>query len=224
MSVADRKKFQDVLQRYLKENLLRDSNVSIVKDGIKVRKTRDNNATGSILLSYINGAQGYHLVLYAKSPEVDDFFAQIKPPYKSTLPWHTDPPTMSMLSVNEKDNYFAANFCSEAPDYSAIPCPISEPEIQRTCEWLCAKIQQRYLPRVINVVNMTLAVIEDVIANPDDYAYPFLTILFAIKKHGLRAEDLDMEKILGEKFVGDMQFDKNLLDAYFSKRSPNINL
>lgn len=95
-----------------------------------------------------------------------------------------------------------------------VDLPRNEDEREKTCEWIYTKVKDIYLPRVMNLIELKPETINDVIAHPEYYAYPFLTILYIIKKNNIPLSELNMESILSKKVSGNRSFDKNLLDTY----------
>ncbi|EQB97872.1 hypothetical protein [Photorhabdus temperata] len=99
-----------------------------------------------------------------------------------------------------------------------VDLPRNEEERKKTCEWIYTKVKDIYLPRTMNLIEIKPDAIKDIISFPDHYAYPFLTILYIIKKNNIILSDMDMdmdmEYILSKKITGNKSFDKNLLDIY----------
>ncbi|KER72786.1 hypothetical protein HR51_09300 [Burkholderia cepacia] len=88
-------------------------------------------------------------------------------------------------------------------------------EVESTCRWICEKVANVYLPRVIDVVEVKPGLIRDVMENPGYYSYPFLTIVFAAKKNDIAVGELDVDFILGRKISSNKSFDGDVLNRIF---------
>ena len=205
MSIELRKQFETELNNYLKENLTCYKNIKVLKNKINVNGVGVVDAQGELSWGYLNNANGYFLSLSVDSIELNDFFNEITPPYKTNLMTNK---TFYMNTLMEKFKLFATRIGG------TVDLPVSEKERSKTCEWIYTKIKDIYLPRVINLIELKPKTIDDVIDNPGYYAYPFLTILYVIKKNNIPLDSLNMESILSKKIVGNKSFDKNLLDTY----------
>ena len=71
----------------------------------------------------------------------------------------------------------------------------------------------------MNLIELKPETVKDIILFPDYYAYPFLTILYIIKKHNMSLSDKEMESIYSKRkrILGNKLFDKQLLDTYLSE-------
>ena len=56
-----------------------------------------------------------------------------------------------------------------------------------------------YLPRAMNLIELKPETVKDIILFPDYYAYPFLTILYIMKKHNMSLSDKEMESIYSKR-------------------------
>ncbi|MHA6308141.1 hypothetical protein ACX3SV_13740 [Hafnia paralvei] len=205
MSIELRKQFETELNNYLKENLTFSKNINILKNKININNKGVINACGELSWGYLNNAKGYFLSLSVDSIELNKFFNEITPPYKTNLLTNN---VFYMNTLMEKFKSFATKIGG------TVDLPRSEKERSETCEWIYTKINDIYLPRVINLIELKPKAIDDVVVNPSYYAYPFLTILYIIKKNSIPLDSLNMESILSKKVVGSKSFDKNLLDTY----------
>ncbi len=205
MSIELRKKFEDELNRYLKGNITLTKNMKILKNKIKINGVDAINNRGELSWGYLNNANGYFLSIFVASDELNDFFDELAPPYKSNLLTGN---VFFMNTLMEKFKIFATKIGG------TVDLPKNEQERIEACEWIYTKMEDIYLPRVINIIELKPEAIDDIVANPDYYAYPFLTILYVIKKNNLSLNDLNMESIFSKKIFGNKSFDKNLLDIY----------
>lgn len=206
MTAELRKLFEVELQNYLKSNFSFGSNVKYLKNEISVKKTKCNEASGDVGFRFLNNACGYILYTGVDSPELINFFNEVNPPYKSNKPKEI---VYAMNTSMERD------FKSFSPNMGGtVDLPKNEEDRKKACEWIYAKVKDIYLPRVMNLIELKPETINDIIAHPEYYAYPFLTILYIIKKNNIPLSELNMEPILSKKVLGNRSFDKNLLDTY----------
>ncbi|MCX8986169.1 hypothetical protein, partial [Citrobacter portucalensis] len=169
MSIELRKKFETILTDCFKTRLLLGPNIRVLKNSICIKKTNSINAQGELAWGYLNNANGYFLSLSVESFELKFFFNEINPPYKSNL--LTDK-TLFMNTLMEKFKIFATKIGG------TVDLPKNEEERSKACEWIYTKVKDIYLPRVMNLIELKPETINDVIAHPEYYAYPFLTILY----------------------------------------------
>lgn len=206
MTAELRKFFEVELQNYLKSNFAFGSNVKYLKNEISIKKTKSNEASGDVGFRFLNNACGYTLYTGADSPELIDFFNKVNPPYRSNKPEGI------VYAMNTSMEH---GFKSFSPNMGGtVDLPKNEEDRKKACEWIYAKVKDIYLPRVMNLIELKPETINDVIAHPEYYAYPFLTILYIIKKNNIPLSELNMETILSKKVSGNRSFDKNLLDTY----------
>ncbi|KES09958.1 Dual specificity phosphatase, catalytic domain protein [Snodgrassella alvi SCGC AB-598-O02] len=113
-----------------------------------------------------------------------------------------------------------SSFKSFAPKFGgSVDLPRNEEERKKTCEWIYAKVKDIYLPRAMNLIELKPETVKDIILFPDYYAYPFLTILYLIKKHNMSLSDKEMESVFSKRkrILGNKSFDKQLLNTYLSE-------
>ena len=206
-----RKLFENELYNYLKTNLVCASNIKCLKKEISIKKTKHNEASGRIGFRFLNNACGYTLNTGAYSPELITFFYEVNPPYSSKLPEGI---------VYAMNTSMEGSFKSFAPNFGGtVDLPRNEEERKKACEWIYTKVRDIYLPRAINLIELKPETVKDIILFPDYYAYPFLTILYLIKKHNMSLSDKDMELVFSKRkrILGNKSFDKQLLERYLSK-------
>lgn len=206
MTTELRKLFEVELHNYLKVNFECGSNIKLLKNEISIKKTKDNEASGDVGFRFLNNACGYILYTGVNSPELIGFFNEVNPPYRSNKP---EGIVYAMSTSMER------SFKSFSPNIGGtVDLPINEEGRKKACGWIYTKVKDIYLPRVMNLIELKPETINDVIAHPEYYAYPFLTILYIIKKNNIPLSELNMESILSKKVSGNRSFDKNLLDTY----------
>ncbi|EIX6434131.1 hypothetical protein MKU92_003074 [Salmonella enterica] len=206
MTVELRKLFESELNGYLKGKFDFCSNVKYLKNEISIKKTASNESSGDVGFRFLNTSHGYILYTGVDSPELLRFFNEINPPYKSNKPEGI---------VYAMNTSMEVGFKSFSPSMKGtVDLPKNEDERKKACEWIYTKVRDVYLPRVMNLIELKPEAIEDVISFPDYYAYPFLTILYIIKKNNIPLSVLNIESIFSKKILGNKSFDKNLFEAY----------
>ncbi|VWC51046.1 MULTISPECIES: hypothetical protein [Burkholderia] len=203
MNVELKKIFEKRLQEVLTENIC-ESGVKVSRGEILVGQEEEGR--GRIGFRFLKNANGYILSASADSRELQDFYKNSNPPYKSKIP------TGFVLAMNtsmETVKLFSPNIGG------AVDFPRNEMEVEPTCRWICEKVANIYLPRVIDVVGGKPGLIRDVMENPGYYSYPFLTIVFAAKKNGIGLGELDVDFILGRKISVNKSFDGDVLKRNF---------
>ncbi|WP_175219946.1 MULTISPECIES: hypothetical protein [Burkholderia] len=203
MNVELKKIFEKRLQEVLTENIC-ESGVKVSRGEILVGQEEESR--GRIGFRFLKNANGYILSASADSRELQDFYKNSNPPYKSKIP------TGFVLAMNtsmETVKLFSPNIGG------AVDFPRNQMEVEPTCRWICEKVANIYLPRVIDVVGGKPGLIRDVMENPGYYSYPFLTIVFAAKKNGIGLGELDVDFILGKKISVNKSFDGDVLKRNF---------
>ena len=206
-----RKLFETELHNYLKATLVCASNIKCLKKEISIKKTKHNEASGRIGFRFLNNACGYTLNTAAYSPELITFFYEVNPPYSSKLPEGI---------VYAMNTSMEGSFKSFAPNFGGtVDLPRNEEERKKACEWIYTKVRDIYLPRAINLIELKPETVNDIILFPNYYAYPFLIILYLIKKHNMSLSDKDMESVFSKRkrIIGNKSFDKQLLEKYLSE-------
>ena len=181
------------------------------KKGNIHKKTKDNEASGYICFDFLNNARGYCLCTSVDSPELIDFFNKVNPPYRSNKPEGV---------VYAMNTSMEGSFKSFAPNFGGtVDLPRNEEERKKACEWIYTKVRDIYLPRAINLIELKPETVNDIILFPNYYAYPFLIILYLIKKHNMSLSDKDMESVFSKRkrIIGNKSFDKQLLEKYLSE-------
>ncbi|MEB1528173.1 hypothetical protein [Xanthomonas sp. WHRI 7945] len=153
---------------------------------------------GEIYIQHLRNADGYYAALEIHACEALNFCKSQSPPYPSRL---TNASCMSKTSLSEE----AKRFGDELGGIIRTP---SFQEIASTATKINDRIVKFYLPKAENCIFGTTSLIEDILAEPSDYAYPFLTALFVAKKNGLDLDSSLFQKMLGTKIIfGNKNFD-----------------
>ncbi|MCA8272686.1 hypothetical protein LGN17_09185 [Burkholderia sp. AU30280] len=195
--------FEKRLQETLGENVS-ESGIKVSKGEILVG--REGAGNGRIGFRFLKNANGYILSAAADSPDLQEFYKNSNPPYKPKIPTGL---VLAMNTSMEVVKSFSPNIGG------AVDLPRNDMEIESTCRWICEKVVNVYLPRVINVVEIKSGLIRDVMDNPSYYSYPFLTIIFAAKRNGVGLDGLDVDYLMGKNVSRNKSFDENVLKECF---------
>ncbi|MBN3826831.1 hypothetical protein G3O00_24860 [Burkholderia sp. Ac-20384] len=199
MSVELKKFFEKRLQETIRENI-GESGVKVSRGEILVGQ--EGEGSGRIGFRFLKNANGYILSAAADSRELQDFYKNSNPPYKPKIPTGL---VFAMNTSMETVKSFSPNVGG------AVDLPRNEMEVESTCRWICEKVANIYLPRMVNVVGGKPGLIRDVMENPGYYSYPFLTIVFAAKKNGIGVGELDVDFILSKKISFNKSFDGDFM-------------
>lgn len=153
---------------------------------------------GEIYIQHLRNADGYYAGLEIRACEALNFCRKQSPPYPSRL---TNTSCMSKTSLSEE----AKRFGDELGGIIRTP-PLQE--VASTAAKINDCIVKFYLPKAENCILGTISLIEDVLAEPSNYAYPFLTTLFVAHKNGLDlSSDLFQEVLSTKTIFGKKKFD-----------------
>lgn len=201
-----RKVFEGYLQAYLKEKLSGFSPIKINKSKLVIKR---GDATGDIFFRYVAKSSGYILHIYADLPELTHYINHVNPPYNSNLLTDIH---YSMAPYGENLKLFS-NLMNDS-----LRLPLTEPGIETTCEWIASRLETIFLPRLVKLLELNEEAIKDVLKNPSDYAYPFLTIMKIIIHNKLQPTDQETELFLSKRISRNKNFDQNLLKAYLDEK------
>lgn len=110
---------------------------------------------------------------------------------------------LGLLVAKEKLGEIYVQHLTKADGYYASPQAISA-----TVQKITERLEKFYLPKAEHCVLGTPALIDDVLAEPDNYAFPFLAIVFAAHKNNLSLDSDVLKKALATKAIfGNKQFD-----------------
>jgi hypothetical protein len=197
-----KKAFEKRLQEVLKYNIELDG-VKFLRNEIAIKKNCDS--VGRIGFRFLSNANGYILAASADSADLQNFFKEMRPPYKPNVATGL---AFAMNTSMEIDKVFSLN------QGGAIALPQDEAEIESVCQWICGKVKDVYLPRVLRVLEADPCLVDDVLENPDYYSYPFLTIIFVVIRGNLNVSGLNFDYMLGKKFSKSKNFDIELLNKF----------
>ncbi len=194
--------FEKRLKEELTTLLAPYKNVKVLLNEVKVKKTKDNMAQGFIALDYITNAKGYALIMSAESPDFQKFIENINPPYKSHL---LSEQTLAMTTSGERVKTFSP------VTGGTVALPATPEGNEEACKWICEKITSIYLPRLFHLINLEPGLIQDIFDNPDHYSYPFLLILYTLRKNKLAINDVDKERLFSKKISKNNAFDRGII-------------
>ncbi|MGN8274942.1 hypothetical protein [Pseudomonas sp. SMN5] len=153
---------------------------------------------GEIYVQHLNKADGYYAGMEIFTCEALTFCRNQAPPYESRL---LNAYFLSKSSLSEDKKEFGDELGG------IIRTPASN-EVSATVSKITERLTKTYLTKAENCILGTLSLIDDVLAEPDTYAFPFLTILFAAQKHELSLDSQVLKKAFATKSIfGNKQFD-----------------
>lgn len=201
--------FENELKEHLASQLSSYKNITVIKNEIKIKKTKGNSAHASIGLDYIANARGYILSMSVSSPEFQQFVIDVSPPYRSNLLTEY---ALALTSSGEKTKTFSPS------TGGAVSLPLNPEKLKETILWITEKITSIYLPRAMNLIHFSEELISDVINAPDDYSHPFLLILYTTKKRGIAVNQLNEDIIFSKKISKNINFDKSVLLQHIANK------
>ncbi|WP_321880665.1 hypothetical protein [Paraburkholderia bannensis] len=202
MSGDVRKLFEKRLQETLRSNIDLKG-VKIIRNEIVVNQ-RDGKI-GRIGFRFLSNANAYILSASADSQKFQDFFKSMEPPYRPNIPTGL---VFAMNTSMETEKLFSPN------QGGAVTLPRDESEIEQACQWICKKVKEIYLPRVLRVLDNSPKLIGDVMANPDYYSYPMLTIVFSALNNEAGLDGFNIDYLLGGKRSNNKKYDSDLLRKF----------
>lgn len=188
MSAELRKLFEKQLQEYLKQRFKDRPDIKVNRNELVI-KSKD--AVGRMGFQYVTRAQGYTLSQSVSHPALLEF-------------------CMGMLNPEEPESVleyvFAMNTSMEAGFKSfainmggTVDLPRNDVQRAETCAWIEEKLEQIYLPRLMNLLLLKPEAIDDITAHPEYYFYPFPMILYLIQHNRMSEDKLNMELLLSKR-------------------------
>lgn len=174
--------------------------------GIKISKKlsisyKVNHGIVDISLQYVKSNNGYYLIALADNTELTKFIDDIGPPYKSRL---RSKQLYCHTTLSERGRLFG----DSSSGYISIPS--NEKWMDDVANSVSKKIKDTYFDVACNFARMNINLMDDIRKSPDDYAYPFLSALFAAKVNGMKFNEFPFEKFRAEKILGNLNFDLEL--------------
>lgn len=162
---------------------------------------------GEIYVQHLAKADGYYAGMEVYTCEAFSFCERQSPPYQSRL---LNASFLSKSSLSEETKQFG-------DEVGGIIRTPSSQDISATVKKISERLQRFYLSKAQNSILGAAALIDDVLAEPDNYAFPFLTILFAAHKNNLNLDSDLLKKAFATKSIfGNKQFDLALVSKFLS--------
>jgi len=196
MSTETRKELEKELSIELKNitSSCFDLKASKNKLGLFIAKEKH----GEVYIQHLSKADGYYAGVELFKCEAMDFCINQSPPYASQL---LNSSFLSKSSLSEPDKKFG----DEIGGIIRIPAP---QDVKATAKKIQQRLVEFYLSDVENCISGSLSLIDDILAAPDNYAFPFLAALFCAQKNGLNSNSDTFQKVLSSKKIfGNRQFD-----------------
>lgn len=154
--------------------------------------------SAEIYIQYLPKADGYYAGLEVFKCEAMDFCTSQSPPYASRL---MNSSFLSKNSLSERDKEFG-------DEIGGIVRTPTRQNIKSTAGKMRQRLEKFYLPEAENCITGSVSLIDDVLAAPDNYAYPFLAMLFCARKNDIDLNSVRFQEMLGtKKIFGNKQFD-----------------
>jgi len=196
MSQEIRKNVEVELLATLKNTTSPHLDLKASKNKIGLFKAKEK--LGEIYIQHLTKADGYYAGLEIHACEAFSFCKEQSPPYQSRL---LNASFLSKSSLSEETKQFG----DELGGIIRTPSPQI---LSATVNKISERLEKFYLSKAEHCILGTPALIHDVLAEPDNYAFPFLTILFAAQKNGLGLDSDVLKKALATKSIfGSKQFD-----------------
>jgi hypothetical protein len=196
MSLEIRKNVEAVLLTELKKIASPHIDIKVSKNKLSLFAAKEKLA--EIYLQHLTKADGYYAGMEIYTCEAFSFCLNQSPPYHSRL---LNASFYSKSSLSEETKQFG-------DEVGGIIRTPSLPEISQTAKKITDRLKAFYLSKAENCILGTTALIDDVLAEPDNYAFPFLTIVFAAYKNNLSLDSDILKKALATKSIfGNKQFD-----------------
>lgn len=200
---ARREVYEQALAAALADAFAAEPRLTVRPLSVAVRPTSGRRAVASLDLRYIQAARGHVLEVAADEPAaLRELREQVAPPYGSNL---LSDAAMAFTSSGERDRVFAPTAGG------AVVVPQGEREVAATCAWVVGRLTEVFVPRVLDLVDLRPGVVDGVLRNPDHYAYPVLTVVAAMRLHGIGRDEVDTERLLGRRVSRNRAFDAHLL-------------
>lgn len=202
MNSEYRAHFEAELLKELKVVASRFDGVSASKNKLKFKRNKKNVA--ELTFDYLARVDSYVLVGLVNGGDIWECSSAFAPPYRSNL---FNDGCFSFISSGEQNKRFSLDLSG------AIKIP--RPDLVReVCGHIRGVLEEFYIPKILGCIVPTERTISDVIAAPDEYAYPAVFIHCAAKLDGaIVSKSLLNEAINSKKIVKDKSYDLPLLAA-----------
>ncbi|MBB4813346.1 MULTISPECIES: hypothetical protein [Pseudomonas] len=199
MSLEVRKNMEVELLAALKQITSPHFNLKASKN--KISLLAEKEKFGEIYLQHLTKADGYYAGMEIYTCEAFSFCKNQSPPYQSRL-FNTS--FLSKSSLSEETKQFG-------DELGGIIKTPSAQDINATVKKISDRLSLYFLSKAENCILGTTKLIDDVLSEPDSYAFPFLTILFVAHKNNMSLDSDVMRKVLAMKSIlGNKKFDLEL--------------
>jgi hypothetical protein len=205
MSLEIRKNLEVELLAELKQIASPHVDMKVSRNKLSLFSAKEKLA--EIYLQHLTKADGYYAGMEIYTCEAFSFCLSQSPPYKSRL---LNASFCSKTSLSEETKQFG----DELGGIIKTPAP---QEINQAVKKISDRLKTFYLSKAENCILGRTALIDDVLAEPDNYAFPFLTIVFAAYKNNISLDSGVFKKTLATKSIfGNKQFDLALASNILS--------
>lgn len=162
---------------------------------------------GLIYLQHLSRAQGYYAGIDIHACDAMDFCVAQNPPYASRL---FNSSFFSQSSLSEPYKRFGdeigGTLRTPSPEDAAV-----------AVEKVRERLSRFYLPRAHRCICAPLELLDDILSEPDDYAFPFLSALYVAHKHQLAFNSAEFQRVVScKKIMGNRVFDLPLAERLLS--------
>ncbi|AZF18690.1 hypothetical protein [Pseudomonas sp. R3-18-08] len=205
MSLEVRKNVEVELLATLKQITSPHLNLKAGKNKLGLHLAKEK--LGEIYVQHLTKADGYYAGMEIYACEAFSFCKTQSPPYQSRL---LNTSFLSKSSLSEETKQFG----DELGGIISSPSP---QDISATVKKISERLEVLFLSKAQNCILGTPALIDDVLSETDNYAFPFLTILFAAHKNNLSLDSDLLKKAFATKSIfGNKQFDLALASKFLS--------
>lgn len=206
-----RKAYEELLKTEMQNAFGHYKNFRISKNTITIKS--DTNKTFKVSESNLHfeyAHKGWNLGLLVESPVIYNFIQQLNTPYLRATPW-----VMYYYSLAVKNNYFVP-----FENLGTIGLPPNLEEVPDGVGYIIERLQEVFIPKILNFIDIKPELIDDILFRPEDYYYPIPIVIYTLKHNGLPLTVELKSTLLSDKYIKNLEFDKNLLDS-FKQINPN---
>lgn len=206
MNIDSRKAFEALLTPALKTLKLPGVDVKSSKN--KLAFSVSTRKLGLIYLQHLSRAQGYYAGIDIHACDAMDFCVAQNPPYASRL---FNSSFFSQSSLSEPYKRFGdeigGTLRTPSPEDAAV-----------AVEKVRERLGRFYLPRAHRCICAPLELLDDILSEPEDYAFPFLSALYVAHKHQLAFNSAEFQRVVScKKIIGNRVFDLPLAERLLSQ-------
>ncbi|WDY60290.1 hypothetical protein [Pseudomonas sp. PSKL.D1] len=200
MGSENRSHFEAVLLEELKTTAMRFKGVVASKNKLKFKY--EKKIVAELFFEHLARVDAYVLGGMVYGGQIFECASNFTPPYKSNL---FNESCFSFISSGEHYKRFGR----EAG--GAIKTP--EPHVAKeVCAQIVAVLEEFYIPRILACITPSERTVDDVLSDPDEYAYPAVFIHCAVKIGELAIDKACInEALASKKVVKNKAYDTSLL-------------